>query len=200
MSQQIEIVLQPPHGIAFIQQRGGAVHARLIVADAPKLKLMLLQAAKQCQELEVKRLEVEREKELNRRKLPPSKLEEIEKQLAKQREELIAQELDNMTDAKAASHISGKTLSKEEAIALESMLDAGVLHTIPASAAAATTPVIPQDEISGAAVVMRKPVPRVAIVEDGDDDGPAPVVRVQVDHIPLTPSVTLPNGADIENS
>lgn len=78
MSQQyFELALRPPHGVAFVQWADGSIHIRYASANVVILRESLLGLARQLSEQAIKQLEAERQAEIDRQRMPMSRLETI---------------------------------------------------------------------------------------------------------------------------
>lgn len=91
-----DIQIRPPAGVRFIQGRDGVIRARVSVKLADTLRITLTAACQELARIKMRVLESERDKEIQRRKIPPSRLEQIESELKRRREELIDAEAEKI--------------------------------------------------------------------------------------------------------
>lgn len=76
-----ELGMSPPPGVAFVQWADGSIRIRYSTRDVVPLREMLLNLARGLTEQAIRKLQVEREQEIERQKMPLSKLESITREL-----------------------------------------------------------------------------------------------------------------------
>lgn len=77
----MDLAMRLPPGIAFIQWADGSIHIRYSVKDVVPLRETLLALAKTLTDQAIQKLEDEKRVEIERKKMPPSRIEKITKEL-----------------------------------------------------------------------------------------------------------------------
>ncbi len=161
--QLVEIIVRPPPGVVFIPHGDGTIHARLIIADADKLKSIFEQSCRELAHYKIRVLEAQKQGEAERRKIPPSAMERIDAELAQRRQEMMREQLEMLNPP-------------QEVITTPVAADKPTMHP-PAASEIYVEPLV------------RKVSPDSPMMPAHEDRTPVPVIRVQrelrIDEIPL---------------
>ena len=89
-----ELGLTPPPGVAFIQWGDGSIRIRYAVKDVVPIRTMLLTLARSLTEQAVKKLAEERQAEIDKQKMPLSRLQQITNEMNTLNKEMTGIELE----------------------------------------------------------------------------------------------------------
>ncbi len=127
-----ELGLTPPPGVAFIQWSDGSIRIRYATKDVVPIRSMLLNLARSLTEQAINKLQAEREVEIAKQRMPLTRLQTINTEMASLKKEMTGLDLDpiDLSGFERAINEGIRSVEPVETVEPQMIIDKVVMPTM----------------------------------------------------------------------